>query len=325
MVYGDSMVKAERLLEILHLFATNPSRAFRTAEVSERLGIPERSVRKYINELSASGKLPVYNERGRWRLVEGARLLTPPVRFQLEEATALYVAARQMVRRAAEPARAVGGAVTKLAGVVPVELKPAFERLASRTTGPEDRHARAFRDLAYGWAMSRVVKLVYRPRSSGNDRRLAFRPYLLEPSVVGSALYAVGLMEPPGEVRVLRLERIVSSTLTSIQFTPPEVEELMERVERSWGVWLTDDDPVTVRLKFSPSMADRVRETRWHPSQSLDDLDGGGVELKLTVTSTTDLLPWVLGWGGHCEVVAPREFRGRVAAELERGARLYRS
>ncbi len=323
MVFGDSMTKAQRLLNVLHLFATNPSRSFSTTEVSERLGIPERTVRKYINELSGSGKLPVYNERGRWHLMEGAQILTPPVQFRLEEATALYVAARQMVRRAAEPARAVGGALDTLARVVPAELRPAFERLAARPSDPENRRAEAFRHLAYGWATSRVVQLTYRPRTSEGTRQVAYRPYLLEPSVVGSALYAVGLMEPPGEVRVLRLDRIVSSMLTKIQFTSPDVEELLERVERSWGVWLTDDEPVTVRLSFGAEVAERVRETRWHPSQALSGRPDGGVELELTVTSTTDILPWVLGWGGHCEVLEPAEFRREVAEELRRGARRY--
>ncbi len=322
MVYGNALTKAERLLELLHLFATNPSRSFSTREISEKLAIPERTVRKYINELSAGGKLPVYNERGRWRLVEGARIMTPPVQFQLEEATALYVAARQLVRRAAEPARAVGGALEKLAGVVPAELSPAFGRLAARAGGAEDHRAKAFRDLAYGWATSRVVRLTYRPRNSP-ERRVAFRPYLLEPSVVGSALYAVGFMEPPGEIRVLRIDRIVASTLTRIGFEPPDVEQLLERVERSWGVWLTDDDPVEVRLLFGREVAERVRETRWHPSQVLADRPDGSVELALTVTSSVDILPWVLGWGGHCEVLGPQEFRSQVAAELRRGARRY--
>jgi len=324
MVFADSLTKAGRLLEVQRMFTRQPSRARTTREISEHLQIPERTIRKYLNELSGSGQLPIYRDgRNRWRLVEGARLRMTPVRFELEEATALYVAARRMARRSGEPGPALRGAVAKLSNVVPEELSPAFERLANRTATGEDAAAKVFRDLAYGWATSRVVHLRYTPRTRPGEREGAFRPYLLEPAAVGSALYAVGLLEPPGQLRVLRLERITYSALKGLTFVPPPVEELLERIERSWSVWLADDDPVEVRLHFAPAASALVRETRWHPSQQLEPAGDGGVELRLTVASTTELVPWILGWGPNCRVLAPKDLRGRIAEELRSAAGLY--
>jgi len=213
--------------------------------------------------------------------------------------------------------------VAKLADVVPEELSPAFERLASRTGASDATAARVFRDLAYGWATSHVVRLRYRPRTRPEERQAAFRPYLLEPAAVGSALYAIGLMEPPGELRVLRLERISFSAVTGLTFVPPPVDELLERIERSWSVWLADDEPVEVRLRFTEEASPLVRETRWHPSQRLQDASDGGVDLSLTVASTTELVPWILGWGPNCRVLAPAELRERIAAETRAAAAMY--
>ncbi len=323
MVFADSLTKAGKLLEIQRMFARQPSRVRTTREISEHLDIPRRTVRKYLNELAGSGQLPIYRDRNGWRLMEGASLRTPPVRFELEEATALYVAARRLARRSGEPGPALRGAVAKLSDVVPEELSPAFERLANRTTSGDTKAARIFRDLAYGWATSRVVRLRYRPRTRPEEREAAFRPYLLEPAAVGSALYAIGLMEPPGELRVLRLERITFSVLTGLTFNPPPVDDLLERIERSWSVWLADEDPVEVRLHFAPAASALVRETRWHPSQQLKPADDGGVELSLTVASTTELVPWILGWGPNCQVLAPSDLRKRIATELRSAATMY--
>ena len=59
MVFAETVTKAGWLTGMQRMFATRPNRGFRTAEIAERLGIAPRTVRKYITEMSASGRLPV--------------------------------------------------------------------------------------------------------------------------------------------------------------------------------------------------------------------------------------------------------------------------
>ncbi len=324
MVFSDSLTKAGRLLEIQRMFWRSAGRGIRTARIASELGIAPRTVRKYLAELSGSGSLPVYRDGRQWRLIENARLEIPPVRFQLEEATAVYLAARLLVQHADQPNPAVHGAVKKLAAVVPADLRPAFDRLVERAADSSSApFAETFRALAYGWALSRLVRLEYAPRTGGERVTCSFRPFLLEPSHLGSALYAVGRADPPGELRVFKAERITAATLTSATFEPIDDSDLLDRIERAWGVWLTDEEPAHVHIRFSPTIARRVRETRWHPSQQLEPLPNGGLDMTLTITSTVELVPWVLGWGGHCEVLAPESLREEVAAELNRAAERY--
>jgi len=325
MVFADARSKAGRLLAIQRIFWRAPGRPRSSTEIAREIGVATRTVRKYLNELSTTGDLPIYYDKRAWRLVEGARMMIPPVRFFIEEAAAVYLAARLLVQQADEPNPAVGGAIAKLAGVIPQELRPAFDHLAARTgSGKDSVFAEHFRSLAFAWATSRVIHIVYAPRTRSETLEGSFRPYLLEPSAIGSALYVIGRMDPPGELRVLKAERIVSAAVTGATFSAPPASELLERLDRSWGVWLSDQDPVEVRLRFTPGVAPRVGETRWHPSQVLVPGPDGGVEMTLTVTSTLELVPWVLGWGAGCEVVAPEELRRRVAAEHREAAGYYR-
>ncbi len=324
MVFADSMTKAGRLNALVLLFCHADESGLSTAEIARRLGAAPRTVRKYLGELSSSGQLPIYSDGRRWKLVAGAQIEVPPVRFLLEEATAVYLAARLLVRHSDEPNPAVRGAVSKLAAVVPEDLRHAMGALQEQiTTGEDAVFGATFRTVAYGWALRREVSLTYRSLTSTRPSVYRFRPYLMEPSAFGSALYAIGRADPPGAVRVFKLERAVAATLTDTPFTPPPARELLDSVGRAWIVWQGDGEPEEVRLRFTAAMARRVRETRWHPSQRLVELIDGGVELHVAVTSTVEILPWVLGWGAACEVLAPEQLRAAVARELAAAAARY--
>lgn len=325
MVFGDSLTKASRLVELQLIFWRNPQAPLSTKKLADRLGVAPRTVRKYLTELSASGRLPIYRQGRGWRLMEQARLEVAPVRFHLEEAAALFLAVRLLERHADEPNAAVGGAVSKLGAAIPSELRPAFDHLVSRsTTTPEDEDfSTVFRTMAYGWALQREVEIEYHPRHGKREIRGKLRPHLLEPSAVGSAIYAIGSLHPPGEMRVVKLERVVRARLLPTTFDAPPVQDLIQRLDHSWGIWLSSEKPVEIRLRFTDEIARRVRETRWHPSQKLEDHPNGSLTMSLTVSSSLELVPWILGWGRHIEVLTPQALRNSVADELTRAMERY--
>jgi predicted DNA-binding transcriptional regulator YafY len=311
-------------MELQMIFATGLQRPYSTGELARRLGVAPRTVRNYLNELSGSGRLPLLLEKKRWRVAPDARLEMPPVRFMLEEAAAVYLAARLLCRHSDEPNPAVGSSVGKLAAVVPSDLGAVMQDLATRfRSGDESPFGEVFRAFAYGWALHREVVVTYLAFGRKTPRTCRFRTYLLEPSVHGFSLYAVGRADPPGELRVFKLERVVKAELTETAFEPVPTADLYARLERSWDVWLADTDAVEVRLRFAPEAARSVREAHWHASQRLEDIAGGGVEMRLAVASTIELVPWILGWGGACEVLAPPALRDEVARQLRHAASRY--
>lgn len=213
MVFANSMTKAGRLVELQLLFARSPNRGRRTADLARQLGIPERTVRAYLAELSRTGRLPIYRDGREWRLAPDARFEVPPVRFALEEAAAVYLAARLLVRHSDEPNAAVRNAIHRLASVVPESLATFMEHLAEWVpAGTEDRFAETFRVLAYGWALRRTLELTYHPRNR-DPFDCRFDPYLIEPSVRGLSFYAIGRAEPPGALRVFKLERMCRASV----------------------------------------------------------------------------------------------------------------
>ena len=326
MVYADAMTKAARLVELQCLFARSPHRRWTTRELASKLGVAQRTVRVYLVELSATGRLPVFADKRGWRLVEGAKLQLGPVSFQLEEAAAVYLAARLLLRHSDEPNPAVREAIRRLAVVMPEDLGRFMDRLVKRAESDAAHpFGEIFRTVAYGWAARRWIDLEYQAvgRAAAAPYRLA--PYLLEPATRDPSIYAIGLAEPPGAVRVFKLERIRRATLTGDTFEPPAVDDLLERLDQAWEIWLSDDGGTAVRLRFTAAVARQVCEARWHPSQRIERLPSGVVEMRLVVASTVELVPWILGWGAACEVLEPGSLRAEVARALSAAAKLYRS
>ena len=76
-------------------------------------------------------------------------------------------------------------------------------------------------------------------------------------------------------------------------------------------------------LRFTPERARWVAGERWHPQQQGRVLADGRYELKLPYAKDPELLMDILKFGADCTVVAPKELRARVAAEVRRMAEAY--
>ncbi|MDP8905551.1 MAG: WYL domain-containing protein, partial [Chloroflexota bacterium] len=64
-------------------------------------------------------------------------------------------------------------------------------------------------------------------------------------------------------------------------------------------------------------------ETRWHPSQELEEQADGSLIWRGRVAGLREIRIWILGWGAEAEVLEPPELSADIAAELERAWRLY--
>jgi predicted DNA-binding transcriptional regulator YafY len=122
-------------------------------------------------------------------------------------------------------------------------------------------------------------------------------------------------------MRTFKVERIVSCRMLPRGFDLPDDFDPDALLSSAWGIiW---GEGVPVRLQFSPTVAWRVKESKWHPSQTLDDLPDGGVILTMSVASMMELGRWVRSWGDTVEVLEPHELREELREESVRLARLY--
>ncbi len=319
----EQVRRATRLVEIEHRLRKNPQ-GLTVRQLADGLSYSPRTIQRDLNVLESELGVPLIDAPGRrWRLLPGSSPVGA-VRLTLHEARAIYLATRLFLRHADERDPDGISALDKLADALPPALGRHVHAAAAelRERPADDRQVRVMRVLTECWADSHTVSMEYRSHSSGATRTLLLDPYLLEAVASGAATYVIGFSHEHGENRTFRLERILSASRTEETFPPPDLDDLLARMGRSWGV-VYGDDQYDVTVDFSAEVADRLAETHWHPSQRLTPLDGGRVRFEAQLPSLMEFVPWVRSWGHAAVVVGPPELREEVARSLREAADQY--
>lgn len=323
----EHMKKLDRLLFLIHLFESNPQRPYRTREIADRLGINEDTANDYLKELHLTGLLPITNDKRHWFLPAGAVVPRLELSLSYAEATGLYLAGRLLSQTQDEQNLHITLALKKLVEALPPALRDRQQMLLDLllySEHPENQlrdMSHIFQALASGWIMQRRVRISYTP-PTGKNFDCFFDPYLLEPSAIGRTIYVIGFSSAVNDLRVFKLERIVQADLTEEPFTISEKFKGPEMLHAAWGVMYHDEPPVTVLLRFSHTVTQRVHETRWHPSQKLTRTREG-CEWQAFISDTLEIEPWIRGWGGDCEVVEPSDLRESIIQHFRKGMRTY--
>jgi proteasome accessory factor B len=108
------------------------------------------------------------------------------------------------------------------------------------------------------------------------------------------------------------LPRIAAVELTRRTFARPAHFSIRDHLGGSFGI-IAGTGSYRVRLRFDAWAAQLVRERFWHDTQELTERRDGGAELALQLDSLAEVERWVLSWGEHVEVLAPKELRSRIA------------
>ena len=106
------------------------------------------------------------------------------------------------------------------------------------------------------------------------------------------------------DLRTFVPARIKAIRPTGKTFERRKKFSLEKRLRDSFGVQ-SGQGEFEVVIRFNERVADYIREKKWHESQQLRELKGGGVELRLKLSSLAEVERWVLSWGGDAVVVRP--------------------
>lgn len=314
-----------RLLSVLRVLHGRGETGVRPAEIARRTNMSVRSVYRDLHALEDEMQIPLWSERGRWGVAKGAFL--PALRLTLPEAMAIFLAARLVTRYADKYDPNLSSAFQKLEDGLPDALREHVERtLDDLSRRPVvDGFNRHVEDLTRAWAERRVVRFRYAPAAyDGGGREPSWRevrPYLLEPSLATHALYLIGHDENRDAIRTFKVERIMDLSVLLRTFEGPP-QTIGDTLRRAWDI-IADQPEVEVVLRFASSVAARVREATWHPSQEVAEAADGSIEWRATVSGTVEIRLWILSWGDDVEVIAPADLRAGVAATHTRAAARY--
>jgi predicted DNA-binding transcriptional regulator YafY len=313
-----------RMLRVVAVLRGHPE-GIRPSEIARRTGVATRTVYRDLRALEEEVGVAVWSEDGRWGVVSQEFL--PPLKLTLDEAMAVVLSARLMVRYADKYDPDLAAAFEKLEEVLPRPLAEHVERtldvLAQHQRDPA--FSERVHRLTRAWAERRVVTLDYEPARYVPDaaaRRAVVRPYLIEPSLQTHALYLIGWDETRDALRTFKVERIRDVALTPRTFELPEGDGVEGALRRAWDI-IADQPATEVVLRFSPAVAARVQEATWHPTQKVEVEEDGSLTWRAVVAGTIEIRLWILSWGDDVEVLAPESLRFDVASTHRRAVARY--
>lgn len=317
--------KVQRLLQIEALLLDHPE-GLTQSDIARRLSVNRSTIHRYLPDLTQHA--PIFEEDGRIFIDRKSYLVN--LKLNLYEALSLHLATRLLTYRierhnphAASLLRKLSKTIEKLSPQISKHLSISADVTDDPSRFQDPHFMSVLETLALAWAEGRVVNVWHRHTKTNKIHQYQFSVYFIEPYAVGLAVHVIGLRNPPDEIRTFNLARIERIELTSDVYQIPDSFDPTQLLQQAWGIWYTDRFPELVTLKFSPRVADRVLETRWHPSQQTHVEVDGSLIWKASVAEPKEMIPWIRGWGADCEVVSPVDLRNKMINEVTSLGRMY--
>ena len=315
----SGMTKSERLQEMKRLYV---QRAYSDIEMAERMNVDRTTA--YRDRMELTTEYPIEPDaEGRYR-IDRVRLISE-IKVNLHEALALYLAARKTSRQTRFHQPHTASALEKLAAAL---RQPMTERLLKTAETllkqeKESERVKVLETLAKAWVEQKKVRIRYQRLESRDFVNHLISPYLIEPSIWSDSVYVIALSDVTEKIIPFKIDRIETAALSGESFELPNHFDDQELLKHAWGIWFGDKDPVTVKLRFSRDVTRRVKESIWHPLETVIDLETGGCEWSAKMAEWREMLPWIRGWGADVEVLEPVELRETMMGETRAMAEKY--
>jgi predicted DNA-binding transcriptional regulator YafY len=251
----------------------------------------------------------------------------PTVQMSEGELLALLVARKALEQYRGTPYHdQLARAFDKLSGALKERISFSPSGMLTNISFHQAGLARAdlqlFEKLARAVNESFEISFEYRkpPGTKGEQRRV--QPYHLANRE--NVWYLIGYDIERQALRNYALGRMKALVVTERRFVRPADFSPEKYFGKAFGAFVgTGDHRVIIR--FSPVVANQVRERFWHESQEIRELAGGGIELTLQVGGLDEIQRWILGWAEHAEVIAPDELKEIVHTRAEATVRQYQA
>jgi predicted DNA-binding transcriptional regulator YafY len=322
---NPSEKKSDRLAEIEQMLLAHPE-GLNQADIARRLNVHRSTINRYIANLPGHIYIDDFDQK-KWKVDRQAYLVN--VRFTLDEAMAVHLATRLLATRmdkqnphAASALRKLGSALERLAPRISWHLKQSADAMDDPERGQDPNFLRSLETITQAWSLQYYVHLWYRPEN-GELKEYDLAPYFIEPYAIGQSIHTIGWSSPPDALRTFKVERIERIEQTKEPYEIPGSFNPEELLKDAWGIWYTDKEPVEVVLKFQQRVARRVRETRWHRSEQVVELEDGSLLWRAWIAEPQEMLPWIRGWGADVEVLEPETVRLGLIEEVKKLAERY--
>lgn len=306
---------------LLDLLAAEFPNGLTSTQLAQELRVTPETIRQMITRLSDEHGISQDGEGRARRYFADPKDLYRPLNLSLPQSWTLYFALRRIIRAQQNRFYPFKSLTQRLLHTLHPQLKGS--QLEDKADLPTEETR--FQILIEAWQTHKVAQIQYRPLSKPQVHNWHIAPLWFEPSVWSDANYLIAEVALGNTTKImnLKLDRIENVRLTSETFQPLPIDDILKRLEETWGIWVGEETPSVVVLHFHPRVARRLQETKWHYSQHLATLPNGFIEWRGTISEPMEMLPWIRGWGSDVEVIAPPVLRQEIIRHLSIQTRQY--
>ena len=299
------MPRSARLFGVVNLLAGRKARSIQ--EIADRFDVSVRTAFRDLADLNEQ-HVPIYKDEHGYKLMETATL--KPLNLTTEEHALLKVALHNPALRH-QPAllQRLEALEMKLdAAIAMAEESPQALQLAPvDRSGPQAKDA--LEPLRLAIQKRQAVEIQYHSLSGGKKRWRGIDPWQVFQR--SEAWYLVGHCHENSEPRTFRLDRIAKVRGLKTTFEIPSDFDLESHLQDSWKL-IKGEGTYDVVLHFDPSLAPLILNARHHPDEEAKELPDGTIEFRVQLSSLEEISRWIVGFGGKCRVVEPRELTDSV-------------
>jgi predicted DNA-binding transcriptional regulator YafY len=298
----------ERMLRIHQ--ALQAGEYLTSLELAGQLEVCDKSIRRDIEFMRERLNLPIAFDRLRHGYCYTEEVTSfPSLQISEGELVALVVAEKALQQyRGTSFEKPLLSAVQKMRESLPetisMDLHDIQQTISFRTRAEPILELELFDQLAKATAGRHQLRLAYRKPGQQQPETRVIDPYHLANINGEWFLFAYDHLRK--DMRTFVPARIKSLARTGKKFARSRKFSLEQRLRSSFGVH-SGEGQYDVAIRFAPSVADYIREKKWHDSQRLQDLKDGGVQLRMRLSSLAEVQRWILSWSGDATVVAPQE------------------
>lgn len=194
-----------------------------------------------------------------------------------------------------------------------IHLQNLGEIMDIRLTGWEDLNEEDFQIVIRAVQQRRPLSFAYRKLGETGFLLRSVHPYQLV--CYSNRWYMVGYDLERKDIRAFVVSRMREVEITSGSFERPGNFRIADYLKGSFGIFRgKKEDDFEVVIELDRWAADVMRGRRWHESQQVTDLPGGGMRISFRLNSLEEIQQWVMSWGAHAMVVRPQALADRVVA-----------
>jgi len=306
-----------RLQKEIDLYMDAYPEGISTPEVADILGVTRQTVHKDLGRIEEIGFQLIKLENNRYTINPKT---TRPLTLSVTQTWFLYLPLRRMVRSQLHRYPFVYELLRRISRSLNVSIADGLIQDMDKPQIDDD----IFTRLTKAWQDQTLVEVKYKPLNETTNRHL-IAPYWFEPAVWSDSIYVIaGLVRHDGTLTAipLKVDRIQSVIPRDDSFEAPSQVQILDEIRKTWGIW-NAEDVTHVVLRFGNRVQERLRETRWHPTEVLTEQDDGTVLWEAYIAEPKEMIPWIRGWGADVEVLEPDDIRQQIALDVKLAAQLY--